>query len=93
MLKNARLAAVGDVIRGYDFNPMADRGDSYVEGIVVDKGDVGSGYDAYAIRVTKDVFGGEVMPKGEHSRVGKIVYVPFEVDFLEYDGRVMNLSK
>jgi hypothetical protein len=51
------------------------------------------GYMAYKITCTKDVFDGAVQPKGKHSRVGKIVYIPFEVSFMEYDGRVMNLSK
>jgi len=31
--------------------------------------------------------------KGEHSRVGHIVYVPHEVSFMEHAGRVMNLSE
>ena len=92
MLKNAKVASVGDVIRGYDFKPMVGRNDCFVEG------DVESitnemGYMAYKITCTKDVFDGAVQPKGKHSRVGKIVYIPFEVSFMEYDGRVMNLSK
>jgi hypothetical protein len=45
------------------------------------------------ITVTKDVFDGEVQPKGEHSRVGHEVFVPFQVSFMEYDARVMNLSE
>ena len=49
------------------------------------------GYQAYKITCTKDVFGGEVQT-GRHSRVGQIVYVPWRVDFMEYPGRVMNLS-
>jgi hypothetical protein len=39
------------------------------------------------------VFDGQIQPKGKGSRVGKIVYIPFEVSFMEYDGRIMNLSK
>lgn len=82
----------GDIIRGYDFKPMAGREDSYVEGEVVDSHNTDQGYQAYKIRVTRDVFGGEVL-KGEHSRVGQIVYVPWRVSFMEYQGRVMNLSR
>ena len=72
MLKNAKIASVGDVIRGYDFKPMVGRNDCFVEG------DVESitnemGYMAYKITCTKDVFDGAVQPKGKHSRVGKIV--------------------
>ncbi len=83
----------GDIIRGYDFKPMAGREDSFVEGEVLDSGDTSQGYQAYKIRCTRDVFGGDVLPKGMHSRVGKIVYVPWRVSFLEYQGRVMNLSR
>ncbi len=83
----------GDTIRGYDFKPMAGREDCFVEGEVLDSGDITQGYQAYKIRVTKDVFGGEVLAEGEHSRVGKIVFVPWRVSFMEYQGRVMNLSR
>ena len=83
----------GDIIRGYDFKPMVGREDSFVEGEVIDSGDITQGYQAYKIRVTRDVFGGEVLAKGEHSRVGKTVYVPWRVSFLEYQGRVINLSR
>ncbi len=58
----------GDVIRGYDFKPMAGREDSFVEGVVEVVSSMDFGYQAYKITVTKDVFGGEVQ-KGRHSRV------------------------
>jgi hypothetical protein len=82
----------GDVIRGYDFKPIAGREDSFVEGEVIDSGDTTQGYQAYKIRCTRDVFGGESL-SGEHSRVGRTVYIPWRVSFLEYQGRVMNLSR
>jgi hypothetical protein len=82
---------VGDVIRGYDFKPMAGRGDSYVEGVVEAVRDTSQYFVAYRIIVTKDVFGGE-QQVGEYSRVGQTVFVPWKVDFMEYQGRVMNLS-
>lgn len=94
MLKNAKLAELNDVIRSYDFKPMVGRNDCYVEGKVLSKGNVGVGYDAYEILCTRDVFDGKRTMEGEKgSRVGQIVYVPFEVSFMEYDGRVINLSK
>lgn len=83
----------GDTIRAYDFKPMVGREDCYVEGEVVDAHSTEQYFQAYKIRVTKDVFGGEVQPEGEHSRVGEIVFVPWKVDFMEYQGRVMNLSR
>lgn len=94
MLKFAKIAEIDDVIRGYDFKPMVGRNDCYVEGKVITKGRTEMGYDAYCIKVTKDVFDGQDVPKGEKgSRVGKLTYIPFQVDFMEYDARIINLSK
>jgi hypothetical protein len=94
-LKNTDIADIDDVIRGYDFKPMAGREDSFVEGRVITKGyNPEIGYSAYSIKVTRDVFGGELQPEGaKGSRVGKLVYIPFEVSFMEYPGRIINLSK
>lgn len=83
----------GDVIRGYDFKPMVGREDCYVEGVVLDACNTEQYFQAYKIRVTKDVFGGKKQSKGKNSRVGQIVFVPWKVDFQEYQGRVMNLSR
>jgi hypothetical protein len=83
---------VGDVIRGYDFKPMVGRNDCYVEGVVEVVSDNTNYYQAYKITCTKDVFDGESQPKGKGSRVGQIVFVPWRVDFMEFQGRVMNLS-
>lgn len=83
----------GDKIRAYDFKPMDGRADCFVEGIVEAVRDTSQYFLAYKITVTKDVFGGEEQPKGEYSRVGETVYVPYRVDFMEYQGRVMNLSR
>ena len=84
---------IGDVIRGYDFKPMVGRNDCYVEGVVEVVNTTEMGYSAYKITCTKDVFDGVSQPKGKHSRVGSIVFVPYRVDFMEYPGRVMNLSE
>ena len=84
---------IGDIIRGYDFKPMVGRNDCYVEGAVVTVNDNTQGFQAYKIAVTKDVFDGEDQSIGKHSRVGQFVYVPWRVDFMEYPGRVINLSE
>lgn len=85
---------VGQIIRGYDFKPMVGRGDCYVEGQVVETNALKTcGYNAYKIAVTKDVFDGKEQPEGKGSRVGKIVFVPWRVSFMEFQGRVMNLSE
>lgn len=87
MLKYAKIAKVGQTIRAYDFKPMVGREDCFVEGVVkrVDN----KGYDCFVIEVTKDSWS-DAEDKG---RVGQEVFVPFEVSFMEYDGRIMNLSE
>lgn len=87
MLKFAKIAKPGDVIRAYDFG----REDCYVEGVVVKVDN--KGYDCFVIEVIKDILGGEVQLKGKHSRVGHEVLVPLEVSFMEYDARIINLSE
>lgn len=91
MMKFETAAKVGQIIRGYDFKPMAGRNDCYVEG-VVERITTEPGYKAFKITCTKDVFDGEVQPKGKESRLGRIVYIPLEVSFMEYDARIINLS-
>ena len=86
---------VGDKIRSYDFKPMDGRADCYVEGIVTEFNAVATcGYNAYKILVTKDYFGGDSLPKNAPgSRVDQVVFVPWRVDFSEFQGRVINLSR
>jgi hypothetical protein len=83
----------GDVIRSYDFKPMVGRPDCYVEGTVVDANNTEQGYDAYKITVTLDHFGDQVSNEAnENCRVARTVFVPKEVMFNDYPGRVINLS-
>jgi hypothetical protein len=86
-LKFSNIAKVGDTIRAYDFKPMKGREDCYVEGVVVKVDN--KGYDCYVIEVEYDSWS-DAEDKG---RVGKEVFVPFEVSFMEFDARVMNLSR
>jgi hypothetical protein len=66
---------------------MLGRDDCFVEG-VVEKID-NKGYDCFVIVVTKDSWS----DSEDKGRVGKEVFVPFEVSFMEFDARVMNLSR
>ena len=77
-------AIVGDIVRSYDFKPMADRGDSYIEGIVIEKTN-----STYSIAVQKRVFAGEVEPV----EVGEYVVTHFKQTFMEYEGRITKLSQ
>lgn len=91
MLKFANIAKVGDTIRAYDFKPMKGREDCFVEGIV--KRIDNKLYDAFVIEVTYDSWDEDTEGKQIHGRVGKEILVPFEVSFMEFDARVMNLSR
>lgn len=92
MLKFENVAKVGDYIRAYDFKPMRGRMDCYVEGDVLEITNE-QGYKAFKIKVRNDVFGGEMQEEEGQTRNGKIVFVPMEVSFMEYDSRIMNLSE
>jgi len=94
MLKHENKAVKGDIIRAYDFAPMAGRGDCYVEGKVIDANCNEPGYKCYKIEITADKFDGDVeteMIRG--NRIASQLYVPYEVSFMEYDFRVINLGK
>lgn len=92
-LKFENAATIGDTIRGYDFKPMVGRNDCYVEG-TVEAVTNEVGYKAFKVTCTKDVFDGVETPKeAKGSRVGKVVFVPMEVSFMEYDARIINLTK
>jgi hypothetical protein len=79
----------GDIIRAYDFKPMAGREDCYIEGQVIDAHSTEQGYQAYRIRVVRDSWS----DSEDKGRVGIEMFVPWRVSFNEFQGRVMNLSR
>jgi len=94
MLKFAKVAKVGDVIRAYDFKPCANRDDAYLEGVVEDANNHEMGYAAYKVTVTADKFNGGVeIRKLKQNRVGRIFFVPHQVSFMEFNSRIINLSE
>ena len=94
MMKFEQIAKVGDYIRAYDFKPCRGRDDAWIEGIVEEAGSTEMGYKAYKITVTADKFGGDVETmEFEGNRVGKTFFVPYEVSFMEYNSRILNLSE
>ena len=85
---------VGDIIRSYDFKPMVGRNDCFVEGRVEAVRDTSNGYDAYRIVVIRECWDGVYHATNDEStRVGQTVFVPWRVSFMEYDGRILNLSR
>jgi hypothetical protein len=84
-----------DVIRAYDFKPMTGRDDCFIEGRVIDAHSTEQGYQAYKVVVVKDHFGNDNISTeaGPDSRVGHEMFVPWRVSFMEFQGRVINLSR
>ena len=93
MYKFENIAKTGETIRGYDFKPMVGRNDCYVEGKVVEINPKEVPYACFKVKCTKDVFDGVEHTETKGSRVGKTVFIPMEVSFMEFDARIINLSK
>ena len=93
MLKFQGVAKVGDIIRAYDFKPCAGRDDAFIEGVVIDDNNNESGFKSFKVEVTADKFQKYETKANKKNRVGAIMYVPFETSFMEFDFRVINLSK
>ncbi len=93
MLKFANIAKVGDVIRAYDFAPCAGRDDAFIEGVVEQANCNEPGYNCYKVTVTADKFQKYETKANKKNRVGKIVFVPHQTSFMEFDFRVVNLSR
>ena len=87
-MKFENTASVGDIIKAFDFKPMADRGDCYIVGEVI--GYASFDFSAFKVRVMIDVQGGKVV-NDEGSRVGTVAFVPYQVSFQEYDQRVTKI--
>ena len=93
MLKFENIAKVGDMIRAYDFKPCAGRDDAFIEGIVEQVNCNEAGYNSYKVTVLVDKFKKYETKPNPRNRVGQIVFVPHQTSFMEFDFRVVNLSK
>jgi hypothetical protein len=93
MLKFANVAKVGDIIRAYDFKPMAGRDDAFIEGVVIDANNNEQGYKAFKVKVTVDKFKKYETKVTARNRVEQIAFVPHQTSFMEFDFRVINLSE
>lgn len=91
MLKFAELANIGDVIKAFDFKPMEGRPDYFLTGVVTNKGAMYKDFDGNKVYIgegyTVDVIGGDA-ESVEMGRKNIEMYVPFKVDFMEYDNRI-----
>lgn len=91
MFKFENTANIGETIKAFDFQPMADRPDMFLVGRVIDKGMIkhpAHGFDMYMGYTV------EIVAQGEDNNydIGETAYVPFEVDFCEYDNRVTRVE-
>jgi hypothetical protein len=93
MLKFAGIAKVGDVIRAYDFKPCAGRDDAFIEGIVEQANCNEPGFNCFKVTVTADKFNKFETKPNKKNRVGKIMFVPHQTSFMEFDFRIINLSE
>jgi hypothetical protein len=93
MLKFENVAKVGEIIRAYDFRPCAGRDDAFIEGVVEQANCNEPGFNCYKITVTVDKFVKYETKPSKRNRVGKIVFVPHETGFFDFDFRIVNLSK
>ena len=93
MLKFEGIAKRGDIIRAYDFAPCAGRDDAFIEGVVENANCTEPGFKCFKVTVTADKFQKYETKANKKNRVGAIMFVPFETSFMEFDFRVINLSK
>jgi hypothetical protein len=93
MMKFEGIANVGDIIRAYDFKPMAGRDDAFIEGVVEDTNCNDEGFSSYKVTVTVDKFKKYETKANPRNRVGLTMFVPHQTSFMEFDFRVINLSK
>ena len=93
MLKFEKVATVGDIIRAYDFAPCAGRDDAFIEGVVIDANNDEQGFKAFKVKVTVDKFLKFETEPNEDNRIGTIMYVPMQTSFMEFDHRVLNMSR
>ncbi len=82
-------AIVGNKIRAYDFVPRIERKDCYVEGEIIEKGQMDNKmYLCYKIKVYKRVWLG-----AENKIKNEILYVPFETDDDNFDKKFYDRFK
>lgn len=92
-MKFTNIAKVGDIIRAYDFKPCAGRDDAFIEGVVEEANNTEMGFTAFKVTVTADKFHKFETKAKKENRVGRIVFVPHETGFMEFNHRVINLSE
>ena len=78
---------IGDKIRSYDFKPMPDHGDCYMDGVVTKVGHFGKGCDLITFTCTRQVFDG-IDVSGDSDVIGTDVQTVTKLSLLDWDGRL-----
>ena len=78
---------VGQKIRAYDFEPLPDRPDSYIEGIIKEVKD-----NLYIVHVTHDTDSERRTERNYEFNFRYEVHVPKQVLFSEHENRVKRIS-
>ena len=73
---------IGQEIKAFDFPPMADRPDLFVQGRIISI-PKDRGYDCYEVAASH--------VSSSHYKLGVSVFVPFET-FIEFDNRVQGVK-
>ena len=93
IIKNCNLIGNQDTLLAGNDNCMQYYVDCFIEGTVLAITNE-PGFKAFKIEVEVDAFDGKrITTKKKTNRIGEVVYVPFQVSFMEYAGRVINLSE
>lgn len=77
---------ISETIRAYDFQPM-EGFEKFIEGRIINTGMIdhpvhgGNMFEGYTIQITN-------ADRANDPRIGDIGYVPFDMDFQEFDGRI-----
>jgi hypothetical protein len=90
MMKFENLAQVGDRLKAFDFQPMRDDGGAWVKGEVVKRHEFGNKHKETLIPFSCYIVKCEESSHDQY-KVGEEVFVPYEIDLLEYEERVKKL--
>jgi len=77
---------ISETIRAYDFKPM-EGFEKFIEGRIIDTGMIkhptygNDMFEGYTIQIKN-------ADRANDPRIGDIGYVPFDMDFMDFDGRI-----
>ena len=85
MLKFENKFSIGQTIKAFDFEPLTDRLDSYIIGLIIDDNNNEHGFKAYKVEIIQHLMGDLEI---EYPEEDKVAWIPMEVSFFDYDNRI-----